>query len=285
MRVKIAHAARASHKSALVSDHQNPSIAENDYPRTLQRRASEMESSKLEGEALVAAHKDAARKLLILSIAFPIAVVVIIVGHLWAITNQVENLDTAKVATLTAERIGAIWPDVESHMSDVAKQVEPALGKALETEVAAMAPLLEKRLQTDVDATLDTAEKDFSGAVEAALGQMESNQRSVLLAEVPALEADPVAQQHVLASTRGVIASWSQERFHTALEDHVEAMGSIRETLRKGYATTDDVAAEPQDALLAWLELLNEHVGGDAIVASLDGTSGDEKSAKARGKN
>lgn len=244
-----------------------------------------MESSKLEGEELVAAHKDAARKLLILSIAFPIAVVVIIVGHLWAIANQVESLDTAKVATITAERLGAIWPDVESHMTDVAKQVEPALAKAFDTEVAAMAPLLEKRLQTDVDATLDTAERDFSSAVETALAQMESNQRNVLLTEVPSLETDRAAQEHVLASSRAAIVSWSEDRFHGALEDHVEAMASIRETLRKGYSTKSGVAADPQDALLAWLELLNEHVGGDAIVASLDGSDVDPKAAKPRGKN
>lgn len=230
-----------------------------------------MESNKLEGEALVAAHKEAARKLLLLSIAFPVAVIVIIVGHLWAIKNQITNLDPGKVATVTAERLGAVWPDIESHLTYVTQKVEPALGKALETEVAAMAPVLEKRLQTDVDKTLKTAERDFSHAVEMAISQMETNQRNVLLAKAPVLETDRAAQEHVLGASRNAIATWSNDRFHTAIDDHVEAMASIRNTLRKGYTSDSDVPADPQDAMLVWLELLNESVGGEAVVAALDG--------------
>jgi hypothetical protein len=230
----------------------------------------------LEGDALIAAHKAVQRRLRILGIVFPLVVIAIVGGYLYAIVNQVKNADTEAIAAASAEKLGRIWPEVEQHLGDVAKAVEPALGDAVEREGAAMVPIIEQRLTTDVERMVATTEESFAESVEQAIMLLDAQQRATLVAELPEL-ADIAAQERVLGSARLTLAEWAHERFHTALEDHVAAIGSIRKTLTKSYTKPEDKPVEPTDALVLWLELMNEQIGGSDVLALVD----ERQSAKA----
>ena len=99
--------------------------------------------------------------------------------------------------------------------------------------------------------------------------ELDDQQRATLVAQLPEL-ADMAAQERVLGSARITLAEWAHDRFHTALEDHVAAIGSIRKTLTKSYTKAEDKPVDPTDAVVLWLELMNEQIGGADALALVD---------------
>jgi hypothetical protein len=241
-----------------------------------------MESTKLEGEALIAAHRETVRKLTIAGIVFPLLVIAIITVQLMGVVSRVENADVAAIANTSAQRLSSVWPEVEAELAKVAAAVEPALGDAIKQEASSMAPQLEQRLETDVTRLTESAQEDFRMAVDGAIAELDAQQRAALLAELPELADNRAAQDQVLAVSRERLALWSAARFDSTLEDHVEAIGAIRKTLAKSYTAPDTISAEPEDALVVWLELLNERIGGEELLAVAE--KHDDPPSKKRGK-
>ena len=77
-----------------------------------------------DGAALIAEHKEVTRKLRMLSIAFPIVLMVVIVWNLTALANTVEEVDTNAVASELADRANTLKPMVEQELASVATAVK-----------------------------------------------------------------------------------------------------------------------------------------------------------------
>jgi hypothetical protein len=87
---------------------------------------------------------------------------------------------------------------------------------------------------------------------------------------MPEIANDIAAQDLILGASREGLASWSSSRFESTLESHVDAISDIRETLKRSYTAGEGKSANPEDALVVWLELLNERIGGESLLAVAD---------------
>lgn len=220
-----------------------------------------MEQTNLTGAALVAAHKEMVRKARVLTLVFPIVLILIVVANLTAIGNQFKNLDTTAIGDDLSQNAGALVPEMEGYLSDVAATALPALTAALQQESAAMAPLVQQRLSMDMEQLMETAREDFRKKASDALDSVREKQREALVAAFPALQNNLVGQDQVLTAAHDAMVLWATNRFNAAVKEHMDAIDSIRKTLEQSYAAPAGQVAAPEDALMAWLELLNERVG------------------------
>lgn len=220
-----------------------------------------VEQTNLTGAALVAAHKEMVRKARVLTLVFPLVLILIVVANLTAIGNQFKNLDTTAIGDDLTQRAGSLMPEMEGYLSDVASAALPALTSALEQESAAMAPLVQQRLQMDMEQLMETARADFRVRADEALESVREKQREALVAAYPALANDRVGQDQVLTAAHDAMVLWATNRFNAAVKEHMSALDDIRKTLEKSYSAPAGQVAAPEDALMAWLELLNERVG------------------------
>lgn len=223
------------------------------------------------GEALVAAHKRATRNLRILSIVFPIVFIAVLGINLLSIVDQVRSVDMAAIGSQLSDRVNALLPDIETSLGDVADAVEPALFKALETEALGMAPQIEKRLQTDVDTTMVTAKDELGNAARRSMADGAEAQRALVIAAYPQLAADVTAQDAVLTATSEAMADWQVRQLDATVVEHLNAMEQLHRTLQTSYRKPSGDSADAEDALMTWLNLLNEHVGGEEPILTTDG--------------
>lgn len=222
-----------------------------------------MDLSALSDAELVVAHVSAARRLRLMRRVFPLVILVVLVGYIWSIVNQVQALDTDKFADELERKAEALMPRVEEHLVDVAKNLEPVLLAELNNKAAALGPRLEKRLEQDIEALKTKAEKDFEAALVAALAEIEERQRHILEREIPELKGDKKAQDRVLEAVRVGLVRWSVRQLTTTLNEHVVAMEHIRKTLQASYVAAPGEQVDGEKTLMIWLDLMNETVGGD----------------------
>jgi len=224
------------------------------------------------GTALVEAHQRANRNLRIVSIVFPIAFAALIVWNLVGIGNLFRSIDGPAVGTELSNRMNVLMPDVDNELGDVADAVQPALYGALETESSALAPQIEERLRADVDHTMAEAKAALEAGVDRALSDEREAQRAKLLERFPELTSDPAAQEVVLSAARDAAREWSAAQLDALVAEHLQAMERLHKTLQSSYTKPHTASADPEDALMALLNLMNEHLGGgDEVLAVSDG--------------
>ena len=222
-----------------------------------------MDAEVLTGEALVAAHKRAVRNLRILGIAFPIVFVSLVVGFLWSIGKQFEDIDSAAVSAELQKRVSGFLPHLNESLGDVANAVEPVLYASLESEAERLGPQIEQRLQADVDLTVASARSTLSLAARASMARQADAQRAILIEEYPRLATDTAAQDKVLASVIPGINEWESRQLDATIAEHLIAIEHLRDTLQSHYTKSGDAPADAGDVLMTWTNLLNEQVGGD----------------------
>ena len=220
-----------------------------------------MAQTNLTGAALVAAHKEIVRRMRFITIAFPLVLITIVIANLTAIGRQFRNVDTKTIGDNLSQSAGALLPEMEGYLADVANQALPALTTALQAESAAMAPVVEEKLQQDMQQLMTTAQADFRAHADEALGDLRESQRESLITAFPALANDRISQDRILTASHDAMVRWATDRFNATVKEHMGALDEIRKTLEKSYTTPKGQAAAPEDALMAWLELLNERVG------------------------
>ncbi len=224
------------------------------------------------GTALVEAHQRATRNLRIVSIVFPVAFAALIVWNLADIADLFRNIDGPAVGTELSNRMSALMPDVDNELGDVADAVQPALYSALETESAELAPQIEERLRADVDHTMAEAKSGLEAGVDRALAAEQETQRAKLLERFPELASDPAAQELVLSSAREAAREWSAAQLDALVAEHLDAMERLHKTLQSSYTKSHSSSADTEDALMALLNLMNEHLGGgDEVLAATEG--------------
>jgi hypothetical protein len=226
------------------------------------------------GDALVAAHKKAIRNLRLIGIAFPILFIGLIGWNLMSIADLVKNIDGAAVGTQLSNHVNALMPDIDAHLGDVADAVQPALFSALETEAMDASPQIESRLRTDIDHSMSLAKDTLERSVGSDLVARDAAMRAQLVAAFPELASDQAAQDLVLASARGAAGEWSKAQLDALVGEHIVAMDKLRKTLESSYSKKNDQPVDAEDALMALLDLMNEHIGGsDEILATADSKS------------
>jgi len=220
------------------------------------------------GDELIAAHRAANRNLRIVSLTFPILFMGLILWNLRAIAQQVQDIDGPAVGTEISNRMNALMPDINDQLGELADSVHPALFTALQTEAAELAPQIEGRLQADVQHTLANAQQELQHSVARGLEADQDEQRAQLIAAFPELANDTAGQDAVLAASRAAVEQWSASQLDAMVTEHLSAMEGLRKTLETSYTKKEGESADPEDALMALLNLMNENVGGsDEILA------------------
>jgi hypothetical protein len=234
-------------------------------------------ATNLTGEALVEAHKSATRKLRIISILFPIVFIGFLLFNLKGVVDQIADIDSAEVGSQLADRVNALMPDIQHSLGDLAETAKPALSAAMETEALEMAPQIERRLQSDVDVVMKNAKSDLAVAARASMATGAATQRALIVKEFPQLAGDTAAQDKLLASASEALVQWEQRQLDATVTEHLVAMEQLHKTLQTSYSKSANEEADPEDALMTWLNLLNQHVGGEDHILT-----GDTKTAAAK---
>lgn len=216
--------------------------------------------------ALIEAHKEAKKRARMLRIIFPLLIILIVVFNVYAMAQQVENLDTEALATETESRFHKLWPRLEEDLALVASDLEPVLKKELERQAAKLGPKLDRRLEKDVEVLKAQVDKDFRTELIRALEEIEQRQRNVLIEHIPELKNDKKGQDRVLEQVRVSLTKWCMKQLNTTLHEHVVALEQIRRTLQRGYVAAPGAKADAEEALSIWLELMNDAVGGDDTI-------------------
>ena len=125
-----------------------------------------------------------------------------------------------------------------------------------------LAPKLEAKLKSDVEDLKVRIERDFQVELEKSLDEIERRQRQILIDQIPSLKGDRTAQDQVLHAVRVSLTRWLINQLNTTLHEHMVAMDDIFRTLQKSYTAPAGERVNPEDALLVWLDLMNEQVGG-----------------------
>lgn len=225
-----------------------------------------MEDSAGTGADLVDAHRSAKSRMRMLRITFPLIIIIIVVWNVYALAKQVEDIDTEAVASHMEGQFHKLWPRIEEDLTMIAKDIEPVLEAEINKQSAKMASKIDARLQSDVEALKKQVEKDFTIEVERALDEVERRQRQVLVDHIPELKGDAKAQDKVLAAVRVALLKWSMKQLTSTLHEHMVAMENIRRTLQKSYTAPAGAKVDAEDAIVLWLDLMNESVGGDNTI-------------------
>ncbi len=124
-------------------------------------------------------------------------------------------------------------------------------------------------------------ERDFQTELEKSLDEIERRQRQILIDQIPSLKNDKTAQDKVLHAVRVSLTRWLINQLNTTLHEHMVAMDDIFQTLQKSYTAPAGERVAPEDALLVWLDLMNEQVGGAEVILGpeIEG-KGDKKKPK-----
>ncbi len=225
-----------------------------------------MENSAGTGADLVESHRAAKSRMRMLRITFPLLIIIIVVWNVYALAKQVQDIDTEAVANHMEGQFHKLWPRIEEDLTMIAKDIEPVLEAEIGKQSAKMASKIDARLQTDVEALKKQVEKDFTIEVEKALNEVERRQRQVLVDHIPELKSDRKAQDKVLEAVRVALIKWSMKQLTSTLHEHMVAMESIRRTLQKSYTAPAGAKVNPEEAIVLWLDLMNESVGGDSTI-------------------
>ena len=241
-----------------------------------------MDATNLTGDELVQAHKSATRKLRIVSILFPIVFITVLFVNLGGIVDQFKSIDSAAVGANLSDRVNALMPDIQQDLGEIADAVQPKLYEAMETEGLAMAPQIEKRLQSDVETTMKNAKSDLGVANRTSMKAAASEQRALLVKEFPQLADNTEAQDKVLASVHAGVLQWEEKQLDATVSEHLIAMEQLHKTLQTSYSRKPGETVDAEDALMTWLNLMNEHVGGNGKILAKDSkpTAGASSAAK-----
>lgn len=220
----------------------------------------------LSGFALIDAHKAAKRRLRLLRMVFPLVVILVVVLNVFSLVGQVKAMDVEALGTELERQADKLWPRVEEHLADVAAEVQPILAEALAEQSVILGPKIERRLEANAEAMKVTVEKDFIAAVEKSLEEIDRRQRQVLVDEIPHLKGDRAAQDQVMQAVRDALVKWAMNELTTTFHGHLEALEDIRRTLQASYISPAGTKADPQEALLVWLDLMNERIGGESTI-------------------
>jgi len=215
---------------------------------------------------LIETHRAAKKRARTLRIVFPLIIILIVVFNVYALAQQVQNLDTEGLATETEAQFHKLWPRIEEDLALVAKDLEPVLQKELQRQAAKLGPKLDRRLEKDVEVLKKQVDGDFRTELVRALEEVEVRQRNVLIEHIPELQGDKKAQDRVLEQVRISLTKWCMRQLNTTLHEHVVAMEQIRRTLQKGYVAGPGAKADAEEAIGIWLELMNDAVGGDDTI-------------------
>jgi len=225
-----------------------------------------MAEAQEEGVDLIEAHKTLKKRTKLLRIVFPLVIVLIVVLNVMGLVSQVKEMDTEALAASFESEAHKVWPRIEDDLALVAKHLQPVLAKEIQTQSEALAPRLEAKLKSDVEALKVRVERDFQVELEKSLDEIERRQRQILIDQIPSLKGDRKAQDQVLRAVRVSLTRWLINQLNTTLHEHMVAMDDIFRTLQKSYTAPAGERVAPEDALLVWLDLMNEQVGGADII-------------------
>jgi len=229
--------------------------------------------------SLIARHQAAKKRLLLLRILFPLAILTIVIGYIFSIVGQVQDMDTGKFTAELEAKANVLLPRIQEHLGAVANNLQPVLQSELDRQSRIMGPKLDRLMESETKKLKIKLEKDFETDLIAAVEEIEDRQRGVLVQYIPELKDDNKAQDRVLESIRASLLKWCMRQLTHTFHHHMLAMDKIRQTLQQSYVADKDAAkrVQPEEVLMIWLELMNENIGGDETIL---GGAGPEDGAK-----
>jgi hypothetical protein len=234
---------------------------------------------------LIARHQAAKKRLMLLRILFPLAILTIVIGYIFSIVNQVQNVDMSVFIAELEAKANVLLPRVQEHMEAVANNLRPVLEEELKRQSRVIGPKLDRLLDKETKALKIKLEEDFERELISAVEEIEERQRRILVTHIPELKGDAKAQDRVLETMRVSLLKWCMRQLTHTFHHHMLAMDKIRHTLQKSYLVkNEEGTVQPQEMLMIWLELMNENLGGDDTILAGKGLDSDPEKPASKEK-
>ncbi len=221
--------------------------------------------SDAEQTLLVEEHQRIQRRLRFLRFAIPGVAALIVVGNLWSMASEVQELDTDALATQIEARSNHLMPRVEEHFNELARALQPVFAAEMDKQAATLAPRVDAALTRQMTLLQQNVEARFTKQLDAAWAASQGRQRNMLVAAIPDLAGNHAAQDRIMQSMKDSLMRFSMKQLAANFHEHVVAMEGIRKTLQRSYAGAG-ADAQADDALMIWIELMHETVGGDDTI-------------------
>ena len=243
-----------------------------------------MEGTPTGDASLIARHRAAKKRMMLLRILFPLCILTIVIGYIVSIIGQIQDIDTSKFTAELEAKANVLMPRIQDHLGTVAQNLRPVLEQELDRQSRIMGPKLDRLLDSETKKLKIKLEQDFEKDLIVAVDEVEQRQRNVLVKHIPELKDDYKAQDRVLESMRASLLKWCMRQLTHTFHHHMLAMDRIRETLQQNYIADKNGGkrVQPDDVLMIWLELMNENIGGDETILGGDGPEVGTKASEKR---
>lgn len=207
-------------------------------------------------DAVIAELRNARKTNSRIATAFALGIPLLIVGYVWNMVSIARNLDENElVARLEQKVTTAIWPALSRELDRLATQVGPKLlesfGDALVQQGETIAQSLDRELST-----LQTNLEKKPIEAQLALGEALSAKLTTLVAnDFP--EVDETTRKALAADAAHRLSSWTSQRMTAAVEEHVNVLTQIKQTLDNVKMPAGSGDQNLEDVLWLLLEVVN----------------------------
>ena len=216
------------------------------------------------GTALVEQHIASKKRMKLVRIVGPLAMVLVSVMQIWSIVNMFRDLDTDKLTTTMQTEAERVMPRIQTNILQSAERLRPAVMDAFAQYQTVLGPRLGEVFDKEVGELKGTLNDELKQGLADGLGKAQDRQRGEIVKNFPELKEDTEAQTAILDAAKAGAEEWAMGQFTTSLNGHIAAMEDIRNTLNSKFgAGAEGGKEEPQQVMMTYLELMAETMGGD----------------------
>lgn len=245
----------------------------------------------MDDQAVIDRHQASKKRLKVVRVVGPLVMVLVVVIGIWSIVALFTNMDVDQLTRDLQSEAERVMPRVQENLMAAAQRVTPLVREEFAKAQKEMEPVVAKRFKAETDRLESNLKETLEVRLKEGLAKGQERRREALLKHFPELIGDVNAQNDVLQAGSDGASEWAMGQFTTSLNGHIGAMTKIRDTLNNGFGLGKPGSGqEPQDAMVAWLELFSDSVAGDDNVIADDGSGrpvdadGEKGSKKPAGK-
>lgn len=197
---------------------------------------------------------------------FTLALLLVFFGWIYVIYASVASFDTDEFADELKGHAERVLPKISSTVEEVFEEVTPAFAKAIDDKLRKAGPVLARRIDDETLALRKNVETGLDKRLRAALSKVAGAQREELQRAFPQLADKPEVLDRMMAAIQDGFQAWVAKQLTTTLNEHVDALLDIKETLASFKADGKPRPVDAEEVLGLWLELVYERMGGDEAV-------------------
>ena len=215
--------------------------------------------------ALVERHIASKKRLKLVRLVGPLAIVVAVVFGIMSIADLVTSLDVEQLTASLSTEAERVMPSVRDRLTSSANDLKPTLQSQFGEAHRGLVVEIGKELQKQTEDLKDTLENSYTTRVAEGLATARERNRQELIEHFPSLRDRPDLQERVLNAADQGAQHWAKDMLAENMNQHLVALNEMRETLVTGFGTQDGEGGHPganaEQAMMMYLELMADKMG------------------------